>query len=116
MRGTDPQPLLVGTELCLYVLVGQNTLAYALTSVQYQQTHTLAQFQHYFASHLPAGGKWLLPEPDLTTYKVTANTAQYSGAFGYIDASGALQGVPMTLALVLESGSWKVDAITLGGS
>jgi hypothetical protein len=116
VQGTNPQPLLVGTELCLYVAIGQNTLAYALTSAQYQQTHTLAQFRQYFASHLPAGGKWLLGEPDLTTYKVTANTAQYSGAFGYTDASPLPKGVPMTLAFVLESGSWKVDAITLGGS
>ncbi len=116
VQGTNPQPLLVGTELCLYIAVGQKTPAYALTSAHYQQTHTLAQFQQYFASHLPSGGKWLLGEPDLKTYKVTASTAQYSGVFGYTKASLTPLGVPMSLAFVLESGSWKVDAITLGRS
>ncbi|HEX6817778.1 MAG TPA: hypothetical protein VF120_05340 [Ktedonobacterales bacterium] len=112
--GRDLQPLLVGTAFCLNIAIGDFTAAYGLESTTLQQSMTQAQLTRTFT--LPAGDKWLLCSPDITTYQVSSTAAQYSGTFEYANASNAFSDVAIRFTFTKEGGDWKIASVTLGHS
>jgi hypothetical protein len=110
VQGTNLQPLLVGTEFCLFVGGDDFPDAYKLLASGVQQSNTVAQVQAAFA--LPAGDKWTpVCSPDMTTYQVTASTAQYSGTFLFTNASNAVGQAKINFAFIVENGSWKIEHV-----
>jgi hypothetical protein len=111
VQGTNLLPLLTASQFCADIALGDFASAYALTSRTFQATKTRAQLTQTFA--LPAGSRWLGCQPDIATYRVTGTQAQFSGQFIYMDASQALGAVGMTLFLIEEGSTWKVDDVEL---
>ncbi len=111
VQGTNLLPLLTASQFCFDIALGDFASAYALTSSTFQAAKTQAQLTQTFA--LPAGSRWLGCQPDIATYRVTGTQAQFSGQFVYMDASQAFRAVGMTLFLVEEGSTWKVDDVTL---
>jgi len=99
-------------DFTLFITAGDLPDAYKLTSAAFQQAHTQAQLAALFAP--PAGAKWAIFAPDMATYTVSGTTATYSGAFEYLDATGALKGAPYTFSFAQNGAAWQVDGVTKG--
>lgn len=108
LLGSDVQPLVAGIVFCDAVIKGDFETAYALLSSGLAQDHSQADFKAFFA--LPNGLTYVSCTPKLSTYKVSATSASYSGDFKISDGST----VPFDVELVQEGGSWKIDAVSLG--
>jgi hypothetical protein len=110
VRGRDVQPLFIGTTFSLRIVGGDFAGAYQLGSASFQKTLTQAQLAQMFA--LPAGGKWLICGPDITTYAVTDTTAHNDGHCEWLDAASTPHLVAVSFDFVLEGTVWKVDRVT----
>lgn len=111
VQGTNIQPLAVGTLFCVFVSTSDFSDAYSLLSSGVQQSNTQAKLQAAFT--LPSGYKWLAQcHPDMSTYQVTANSAQYSGVFLYSTPSNATGEAKISFTFVLEGTAWKIDSVS----
>lgn len=111
LQGTDLGPLVTGSLFTLALAANDFADAYKLLSPELQAQLTEAQFQQTFA--LPTGYKYLAATPDLTTYKVTGTSAQYSGSVIFSDPTNTQLKAPFTLTLVKQSQAWLINGLEI---
>ncbi|MGE5335417.1 MAG: hypothetical protein ACM3N4_12000 [Nitrososphaerota archaeon] len=112
LNGSDLRPLVLNTQFCTLLGAGKYADMYTLLSSGFQHDVTKAQLVAQFTSYQGYQLKWSCGKPDLSTFKVTGDSATivepWTIAFPALGAA-AKSTDNFTISFVLENDAWKVD-------
>ena len=113
--GSDLGPLSVGNQFCADLKKGDYAGAYNLLSGDLKSA--IGSQQQFVSAVTPPNGlRWGNSSPDLSTYKVSGDSASYDVSIKIVDpASGASIAVPTTLSFTKQGTSWQISDINFHG-